>query len=69
MVYLRKSDECARGEHEKCSGGQSPPYGEFGGWKCTCRCHSRQVAEDAMNRQMREVGIDPVDLRKALERL
>lgn len=62
MVCLRKSEECSQGNHEKCSGGQSPPYGEFGGWKCTCSCHTRRLADEEMDRQLRAVGIDPAKL-------
>lgn len=30
MVHLTKSNECARGEHEKCPGGKSVSHGVFG---------------------------------------
>ncbi len=41
MVGLRICDHCARGDHEKCEGGEHPPRvaGEviLGGFICTCR--------------------------------
>jgi hypothetical protein len=27
---------CQYGEHERCQGGQAPPKGMMGGWKCRC---------------------------------
>lgn len=36
---------CQHGSHDACQGGQNPPEGMLGGWRCRCegecrdRCH------------------------------
>jgi hypothetical protein len=43
MVQLRHDCDC-----KTCSGGESPPAGQYGGWKCTCQCHSKQRLEPTL---------------------
>ncbi len=64
MVCLCVSDECSRGKHETCFGGQSVPRGAFGGWKCTCSCHAKESADREMDNQLIAMGIDPRKLFK-----
>lgn len=42
MVHLRLTHACESGDHEMCSGGEGSPD-TFGGWKCTCHCHHKNV--------------------------
>ena len=44
MVCLKSCDACQRGEHEKCTGGNSAPSGVFGGSICDCStCRQAKV--------------------------
>ena len=64
MVCLTISQACSSGRHKLCLGGMSAGPGALGGWKCTCGCHTEKISEEAMNRQLRAVGINPDMLPK-----
>lgn len=40
LVCIRESGLCRDGKHKECSGGQSTKKGTYGGWMCSCGCHS-----------------------------
>jgi len=45
MVHLRVSNECRDDLHEKCpKGSHSSEKDEvrYGGWRCTCWCHTKK---------------------------
>jgi hypothetical protein len=46
---------CRHGHHYECQGGQKPPTGVMGGWKCVCD-HTYTPGVDLIH-----------DLRKSLE--
>lgn len=64
MVRMKSPDECSCGT---CPGSEKPysPSGEvvFGGWVCSCLCHSRKVTTDsAPNNE----GLKPCPFCKSL---
>ena len=54
MPQLRMSGLCKNGQHGLCSGGEGTP-GRFGGWKCTCGCHSKHLKEFFTTRPEEEI--------------
>jgi hypothetical protein len=65
MVCLRISNECEKGNHRKCKGHDKPPEGQYGGWKCTCNCHTqpsgfvfddKDTVDQRLRKMLKEVG-------------
>jgi len=64
MVQISMSSECKQGRHDECPAVRRVPAGHFGGWRCSCSCHT----EHALTQEEMDALLAPAATQEQNER-